>query len=129
MSVLLSLVAASAALSAPTGDKLLTLEQTSRRPDAEAVSLRPDLPRWRWAWDGEHLVRVGDGEEEKDAWFDPRTGKEVPAKTRPEDEGLAKRALALQKEIDGVGRRPDLGHAGGAPGEGATPEAGLMGIP
>ena len=61
----------------------LTLEQSAGR--GEAVDLTGELEGWRWAPDGEHLVR-GRG---KDAeWFDPETGEsvEIPAEYAVQEE-------------------------------------------
>lgn len=86
---------------APQPDlKRITLEQTSRRPKSEPISLSPSLPRVRWAWDGQH-VAVGRGEEER--WIDVRTG-EFGAPGEEAKGGVVEdpRKLAALEELAGM---------------------------
>ena len=110
MLLLTPIVATGLMLAAPradvSGEKAITLEQTSRRPDAERLSLTPTLPRWSWAWDGEHLaLSGGEGGPE---WYDPRTGAKVEVEPREgaDEDALARRALELEEQVDRVGNRP-----------------------
>jgi len=91
------------------GPKRITLEQTSRRPKSQPISLSPSLPRVRWAPDGEH-VAVGRGDEVR--WFDVRTGEfEKPAEEAKggmvEDPGGQAAIEELAGMIQGQGSRSE----------------------
>ncbi|MEM6568576.1 MAG: DPP IV N-terminal domain-containing protein [Planctomycetota bacterium] len=104
-----ALVLLSTGAVATNGEKAISLEQTSRRPGAERLSLTPKLTRWRWASDGIHLQRPGG--EKGPEWFDARTGKKVakPASTKGDaakagaDDAKNAAALALEQAINAAG--------------------------
>jgi len=124
--LILSACASSAPQAAPEAPsdarKLLTLEQTASRGDE--VDFRGDLPSYRWAEDGVHLVYVkqeaeGDAEDDPDAkpevrvWIDPVTWTESAPPTEAEseaadDEGNWKAFLAVgleEKDAKRVAKR------------------------
>ncbi|MEM6675010.1 MAG: DPP IV N-terminal domain-containing protein [Planctomycetota bacterium] len=96
---------------APT-EGALTLAQTNRGSGAARVSLSPELPRWRWAWDGVHLELPGEKDEKgktgSPRWFDARSGDaaDFVPKEDGDAEAAAKAVSDLANRIAGDGERP-----------------------
>jgi len=97
--LLATLFALSSTLDAQeSGDKRLTLEDTNRG----GISFRGTTPAWKWAPDGEHLIR---GRGKKVTWVNPETFEELgeaPDGQDADGAGLDEEAAKALAGLEGI---------------------------